>query len=80
MGNCSGCRHWADKAWDEGELISVVDVAGRAVCIAIDSIRESETEEPDERAIVAVLGMGDGLLRTRGDFGCVLFEPKEPVT
>ncbi len=74
MGNCRDCKHWASTAWDEGELVPIVDSAGRAACVAVGTTRERPDEEPDEHAVVVAFGMGDCLLRTRGDFGCVLFE------
>lgn len=76
VSTCAGCKHWVSHAWDEGEKVSIVDSAGRAGCAAIGTTRESREEDPDERAVVEAYGHGDCLLRTRGDFGCVLFEAK----
>ncbi len=78
MGNCKDCKHWADKAWDEGERISVIDQVGRAWCLRFDSVTDEGTN-PEELAVIRVADyqLGEPKLRTHGDFGCVLFEAKE---
>lgn len=77
MGNCKDCKHWADKAWDEGERVSIINPAGRALCLRIEN-ETSEDASPVEPAIVVVEDhqLGEPKLFTRGDFGCTLFEPK----
>lgn len=78
MGNCGTCKHWSSHAWDEGELISVVNRAGRAWCLRITNETDEEAS-PEERAIVRVDDhqLGESKLATRGDFGCTEWEAKE---
>lgn len=78
MGNCEDCRHWNDKAWDEGELISIIDVAGRAYCLSFEFDTYPTTNHDSQVVACGFPGSeGQPVVRTRGDFGCVLFEGRE---
>lgn len=68
MNHCINCLHWDEEKADKW---------GRAPCAPLFE-EFAASEAGGTLSIVAYLTDGDCMteLRTRGDFGCALFEPK----